>query len=351
VTTIRDVAKRAGVAPITVSRVINNAGYVSHETRGRVEAAIAELNYVPNSLARSLRFKQTRIIALVLTDVTNPFWTTIARGVEDTAADHGFHVILCNTDESAKKQAENLGVLLQKRVDGILLAPVSSDIEPIIDIQKQKIAVVVVDRAVDYDQVDVVRSDSTDGARRLTQHLLDLGHQRIAILSGPTDVATARERVEGYIQALQTANCDVSDELIRYGEYTQTSGYEMTQQVLNTPNRPTAIFAANNFIAVGAVWALRDAGLEIPKDISVVTFDDIPPSMVIDPFLTVAAQAAYEMGKRATELLVERMVGQADSTYHEIVLPTEILIRRSTGPPLNGQSSIESQEVTAAQRE
>ena len=189
---IRDVAKLAGVAPITVSRVVNNSGYVSDETRERVEAAIAELQYVPNSLARSLRFKQTKTIALVLTDITNPFWTTVARGVEDVASQQGFNVILCNTDESETKQAEYLNVLLQKQVDGVLLVPARSSPEPVELIQKQGTAVVVLDRQVPSARVDVVRSDSETGSYRLVQLLLKLGHRRIAILSGPRDVSTAR---------------------------------------------------------------------------------------------------------------------------------------------------------------
>jgi LacI family transcriptional regulator len=245
---------------------------------------------------------------------------------------------VCNTDESEVKQSENLAVLLQKRVDGILLAPVGPDTDPIVAIQQQKAAVVVVDRQVNYDQVDVVRSDSQGGAKQLIEHLLALGHQQIAILAGPRNVSTAKDRVAGYRQALREAGLEVYEDLIIYGEFTQSSGYEMAQQMLASPLKPTALFAANNFIAVGAAWALRDAGLAIPQDISLVTFDDIPPAMVIDPFLTVAAQSAYEMGQRATELLVDRVLGRAASGYQEIVLPTEILIRRSTGLPSNGRS-------------
>ncbi len=326
--TIHDVAKRAGVAPITVSRVINNSGYVSKETRECVEAAIAELGYVPNMLARSLRSKRTHTLALVLTDITNPFWTTVARGVEDAANDGGFNVILCNTDESETEQAKYLTVLLQKQVDGILLVPARSTAEPVELIQKQGVPVVVLDRRVPHAQVDVVRGDSERGAYRLIGLLLTLGHRRIAMLAGPQTVSTAVDRVAGYRRALAEAGLDADVELIYYGEYTQAGGYEMTQQVLTTTPWPTALFAANNFIAIGALRALRDAGLRVPEDMALVCFDDLP---AIDPSLTVAAQPAYEMGQRATELLLARLSGQAPKEYQEIVLPTEMIVRSSSG--------------------
>ena len=333
--TIRDVAERAGVSPITVSRVINNSGYVSQETRLRVEAAIAELQYVPNSLARSLRFKRTHTLALVLTDITNPFWTTVARGVEDAASQCGFNVILCNTDENEAKQSEYLNVLLQKQVDGFLLVPARSTPDPIVLIQSQKVPTVVLDRQVPGAQVDIVRGDSEGGAYQLVRLLLSLGHRRIAMLSGPVSISTAADRVTGYCRALQELGLEAQAELICYGEYTQESGYQMAQKVLSLIPRPTALFAANNFIAIGALRALREAGVHVPEDMALVSFDDIPPAFVIEPFLTVAAQPAYEMGRRATELLLARLSGQAPLECQEIVLPTEIIVRRSSGSPVH----------------
>jgi LacI family transcriptional regulator len=330
--TIRDVAKRAGVSPITVSRVINDSGYVSPATRQRVEIAIADLQYVPNTLARSLRSKRTKTIALVLTDVTNPFWTTVARGVEDAASDQGFNMVLCNTDESETKQANYLTVLLEKRVDGILLVPALSSAEPIELIHRQGTHVVVLDRRVPCSHVDVVRCDSEGGAYQLTRLLVSLGHRRIAMLSGPKDVSTAVDRVEGYRRALAEAGLDVDESLIYYGEFMQSAGYEMMGRVLSITPWPTAVFGGNNFIAIGALRALREVGLSVPEDIALVTFDDLPMTLLIDPFLTVATQPAYEMGRQATELLLARLSGQSPPDYQEIVLPTEIIVRQSSGP-------------------
>jgi LacI family transcriptional regulator len=331
--TISDVARRAGVSAMTVSRVINNSGYISPETRERVEKAIADLGYVPNALARSLRFKQTKTLALVLTDITNPFFTTLARGVEDAASQQGFSVIFCNTDESESKEAEYLNVVLQKQVDGLLLVPACCSGDSITFLQERKVPVVVLDRRVTDVKVDVVRCDSEEGAYRLTRHLLDLGHTRIAILSGPPSASTATDRVGGYRRALAEAGLESYAELVYRGGFTQASGYQMALQALAVVPRPTALFAANNFIASGAFRAVREAGLRVPEDISIVSFDDLPTASDMGPFLTVAAQPAYEMGRKATEILLTRLAGEGPAEPQEIVLPTEIIVRESSAPP------------------
>lgn len=328
-TTIREVAKRAGVAPITVSRVLNKSGYFSQEIKDRVEAAAAELHYVPNMLARSLRSNRTQTLGLVLSDITNPFWTTVARGVEDAASQQGFNVILCNTDEKESKQAEYLAVLLRKRVDGILLVPARSTPEAVKTIQKQGVQVVVMDRRVPGAEVDVVRGSSTQGAAELVDYLLRLGHRRIAILSGPENVSTAEERVNGCKQAFKAAHAPETDMKVIYGEFTIESGYAMAQQAVALTPRPTALFAANNFIAIGTLKALHDLGLRVPEDVSIVSFDDLPISLVVEPFLTVSAQPAYQMGQRATELLLQRIFAPETTSGQEVVLPTQLIVRQS----------------------
>jgi LacI family transcriptional regulator len=328
--TIRDVAKRAGVAPTTVSRVINNSGYVSNTTRGRVETAIDDLGYVPNRLARSLRLKRTHTLGLIVTDITNPFWPAVARGVEDTAHEADFEVILCNTDESEAKQERYLDVLLQKRVDGILLVPACASAALGEWIRNQTIPIVLLDRRVDCAKVDTVRGDSEDGAYQLVRHLISLGHERIAVLSGPQNVSTAVDRVAGYRRALAEAGLEARAEWVQWGRFSQASGYEATERLLATSPRPSALFAVNNFLAVGALRALRNAGLRVPEDMSVVSFDDLTSELVIEPFLTVAHQPAYEMGQRAAELLLDRLSGDSPNGYQEVVLPAKLTIRRSS---------------------
>ncbi len=275
---IHDVAKLAGVAPITVSRVINNNGYVSAKTRQRVENAIDELGYVPNALGPSLRSKRTMTLALVLSDITNPFWTTVTRGVEDTANENGYHIIIGNTDESPEKQSDYLTFMLQKQVDGFLLVPASSNVTSSDIFQRQRVPFVVLDRQILGNDYDSVRSDSRDGACKLTKYLLELGHKRIAVIT---------------------------------------------------------IFATNNFIAIGVMRALRDQELHVPEDMSVVAFDDLPAAITIDPFFTVASQQAYEMGKKATELLIARLVNEAPKDPQEIILPVDIIVRQSSSTPLD----------------
>ncbi len=334
-TTIGDVAKLAGVSTMTVSRVINNSGYISPSTRERVERAITQLGYVPNALARSLRFKQTKTIALILTDITNPFFTTVARGVEDAASEQGFSVILCNTDESESKEGEYLNMLLQKQVDGILLVPARCSSESISMLQSRSVPTVVLDRRVEGVQVDAVLGDSEEGAYQLVRHLLDLGHRRIAVLSGPRSVSTATDRVAGFRRAMTKAGLTIDESMVQYEAFSQEAGYRMTQRVLAAAHRPTALFAGNNFIAVGAFGALRDAGLKVPEEMSLVAFDDLPLPLAMDPFLTVAAQPAYEMGRRATELLLDRLTGEAPEECRDVVLPVTLVVRRSSAPPLS----------------
>jgi LacI family transcriptional regulator len=328
--TIRDVAKLANVSPITVSRVVNNSGYISQETRERVQAAIEKLGYVPNMLGPSLRFKQTMTLAMVITDITNPFFTTVTRGVEDVAQANGYSTILCNTDESEEKQEQYLQMLLRRRIDGILLVPASSSPDPIRLIQRQGIPVVVLDRQIPGVEVDIVRADSEAGAYQLTQYLLSLGHRQITMLAGPKSTSTAVDRVEGFCRAMNEAGLSTCATQILWGAFTQESGYSMAGEALASIPRPTALFAANNFVAIGAMQAMREQGMRIPEDIALVAVDDIPPAFAINPFLTVAAQPAREMGQQAAQLLLDIIKKETDHQYQHIVLPTELIIRTSS---------------------
>jgi LacI family transcriptional regulator len=325
--TIVDVANRAGVAAITVSRVVNDSGPVSKQVRARVEQAIAEIGYVPNSVARSLRSKRTDTIALVVTDMTNPFFTTVARGVEDAASDAGLMLIICNTDERDADEQRYVRMLLQRQTDGILLVPARQGVAAIEQCRAHATPVVVVDRRLRQRAADVVRGDSRGGAFELGQLLVSLGHTRTAVLSGPRSVSTADDRVAGFLQALAGAR-QPDPPLVFRGAYTTESGRVMARQAMSATPRPTALFAANNFIAIGVLH------VRVPEDVAVVAFDDLPPAMVAFPFLTVAAQPAYEMGRRSVAVLLERMSAGASEKFNEVVLPTQMVVRRSSGDAL-----------------
>lgn len=332
-TTIRDVAKRAGVAPITASRALSTSGYVSAETRARVQRAAAELNYVPNMLANSLRSNRTQTLALVLSDISNPFWTTVARGVEDEASRCGFTVIYCNTDAGEQKQAQYISMLLRRRVDGVLLVPASSSAESVRALQAQAVKVVVLDHVLKGVDVDIVRGASCEGARSLVNHLIALGHRRIALLNGPAELFTAHERALGYREALLAATIPVDERLMFYGSFTVESGAALAEHILQLQPLPTAIFAANNFLAAGALRTLYRSGLRVPADMSLTSFDDLPFEYVLNSVLTVVKQPAYELGSTAARLLLRRILHPDNSTPQEIVLPTEMVIRTSTTPP------------------
>jgi LacI family transcriptional regulator len=335
--TVHDVAKRAGVAPITVSRVINNSGYISQATRERVEAAVKELGYVPNTLARGLRSKQTKTLALVVTDITNPYFTLMARGVEDAAGASNYTVVYCNTDESEAKEENYVNLLAQRQVDGVLLVPACGNVKTIKFLLSNDINVVALDRRVSGVEIDSVRSDSENGAYRLVKLLIGLGHKRIAMITGPKDVSTSVDRVAGYQRALNESALG-DNEQVYYGTFNQDGGYEFTKQAMMHLPKPTAIFGANNFIAIGIIKALRDLQIAVPGDVSVVAFDDFPESMLVAPFLTFAEQPAYEMGQIATELLLKRISGELTGGYQKLILPTQIIERGSTGPNRNNSS-------------
>lgn len=329
--TIRDVARLAGVSPITVSRVINKANYISEETRLRVEAAIEQLHYIPNSLSRSLRFNKTNMVALLVSDITNPFWTTVTRGVEDACSENKLHIILCNTDEKQEKLEEYITLLLQKQTDGFIVVPTGESVELLRSIQKQNVPLVVLDRLMPELQADTVRCNSEEGAYDLTRYLIGLGHRRIAMLSGSYMISTGHDRIEGYKRALHEAGIAIDESLIHSGAFKAESGYQGAMHVMQNSAPPTALFAGNNFIALGVVKALEEMGLRIPQDVSVVSFDDLP--VLFKPFLTVVAQAPYELGYQAAQLLFERIAHPDEEIApREVLLPLQMLIRESCAP-------------------
>src|SRR5450759_1419622 len=261
-----------------------------------------------------------------------------ARGREDVARAQGFSVMFCNTDESEAEEARYLLMLVQRQVDGVLLVPASTSGKSLRLLSSHHMPVVVIDRRIQSRQIDSVRSDSEAGAYTLTQHLIGLGHRRIAVLTGRRSVSTSIDRVAGYCRAMLDAGLELDDDLVRYGEYNygeynQVDGNRMAQEVLAADPRPTAIFAANNFIAFGAMRSLRDAGLRVPEDVSIVAFDDLPVAWLSDPFMTVVDQPAYEIGRRAAELLLSRLDGTISGPGREVILPSELIVRRSSGPP------------------
>lgn len=329
--TIRDVADRAGVAPMTVSRVLNSPDSVSPKTRARVESVIAELKYVPNMIGQTLRTNRTMVIALVVADISNPFAIQQIRSVGDAARRGGYTVLFAHTEASEENELTQLRALVQRRVDGIVLAPVTNRPDSVDFVQGQGLPISVIGYPMPENDVDVVRCDTDTASRELTEYLLTLGHERLAMLSGPRDIVTARERTDGFVAALEGAG--ISAAAMHNAPFTVEGGYQMALSVLGGLDRPTALVTANNFIAIGAAKAARELGMMVPEDVSIVTFDNARSDSVLDPFFTGIIQPAAEMAELATGMLLDRVAGDYDGPGREVVLPTRFEVHDSTAPP------------------
>jgi LacI family transcriptional regulator len=330
--TIKDVARAAGVSAMTVSRVINRSDRVSAETRQRVEEAIAELGYVPSRLARGLIRQKTGTLALIVPDVANPFFTLIVRGAEDVARRAGYRIILCDTRADLAIEREVIEEMIAHRVEGIAIAPVSDRSRGHLRrLPHFGVEFVLIDRTVGGIESDVVVGDNVGGARRLVEHLIELGHRRIGFITESDEVSTARDRRQSYEAALASAGLAVDPSLIVTATVDPRGGYEGMRRLLELEKRPTAVFAVNNLVAVGAIEAVRSHGLEVPDDVALVCFDDIEYASRLYPFLTVMAQPAETLGTLGTQLLIERIEGRAPNRPRVVILPAEFIVRRSSG--------------------
>jgi LacI family transcriptional regulator, galactose operon repressor len=330
--TIRDVAQRAGVSPMTVSRVINESELVSADTRRRVEDAITELGYVPSRLARGLSAKRTGTLAVIVPDVANPFFTLIVRGAEEVARRAGYRAILCDTRADLTVEREVIEEMLAHRVEGILIAPVSDrSREHLRRLTAFNVPFVLVDRTVPGVEADAVLGDSEEGAQRLVEHLLSLGHRRIGMIVESDDVSTARDRRIGYEAALRAAGIPAAAELVARASVDPSGGYVGMRRLLALDEPPTAVFTVNNLVALGAIEAVRSAGLEVPDDVALVCFDDIEYASRLYPFLTVMEQPAETFGTLSSQLLLERIENRAPERPRVVVLPAQFVVRRSCG--------------------
>jgi LacI family transcriptional regulator len=336
--TVRAVAKLVGVSPMTVSRVINGAENVKEETRRKVQEAIEQLDYVPNRLARGLTSSRSGTIGLIVPDVVNPFFTLVLRGAEAAARRAGYRLLVCDSENDPRREREYLEDMMSYRVDGLLVAPASersaAGLAPLL---RRGFPFVLIDRSIAGLDCDSVQSDNVAGARDLTEHLVRLGHRRIAHLVGSDDNSTGRERLQGYREGLEAAGIPFADELLFHTTVDRIGGYRAVQSMLLLDPLPTAVFAVNNMTAVGAMQALRERGLRVPTDIGLVCFDDVEHLAVLSPFLTVMDQPAETFGSLASQLLVERIAGKAGPMGRRVVLQSNLIVRDSccikTGVP------------------
>lgn len=329
--TIKEVALRAGVSPATASRVAGNYGYVSKNSRKRVQAAIQELGYQPNSVARSMVTKSTHTLGLVVTDITNPFFAHLMRSVEDVAWEAGYTLFLANTDENPQREEAVIRTALERQVDGLILVPSSSRSTPYLEnIIQRGTPLVLLDRSVEGLAADAVMVDNAFGAYQAVMHLIQLGHRRIGMIIDNLDISTNAERLAGYRRALQEANIPIDEQLIQSCQFTEQSAFNLTLDMFNRSQRPTALFAANNFMTLGVLHAAQQAQLSIPEDIALVGFDDIEWTAYSPLQITAVAQPVHEMGSVAAKRLILHLQGD-ETPPMEIRLKTRFIIRKSCG--------------------
>jgi LacI family fructose operon transcriptional repressor len=323
---IHDVAKLAGVSVATVSRVLADKPYVRPEVREHVLKIVDEIGYRPNRIAMNLRRQTSRVMGLLVSDICNPFFTAIARAIEDVAHQHGMSVFLCNTDEDPEKELHYLNTLLAERVAGIIISPTPGKNEKLKLIFNDDVPIVAIDRRLNGANVDCVLSDNVETARMITNHLIERGYRRIGALIGLGEVTTGAERMQGYRQSIEAHGLDPLADFIMP---TETDAEALVSHWLTSDNPPDAIFAGNSRMTVGALNAIKRAGLAIPDDIALAGFDETVWMPHIGPGITVISQPTYEMGHTAAELLFQRIEDSA-RPIREVVLKGKLLIRDST---------------------
>jgi len=335
VATISDVARAAGVSPATVSRVFNG-GRVTAERTERVRKAAADLGFSPNRVARSLRTQRASVIGLLIPDIENPFFTSLARGVEDAAQRTNLSVVLCNTDEEVAKERRYIDVALGEQMAGVIVAVASrrsSDLSPL---TSRGMPVVAVDRRPRAAAVDAVMVDNQHGGEEATAHLLESGYRRVACITGPAGASTSEDRLAGYRAAMRDAGRadDWIRAHIRHADFRVDGGYTAMRELLAMDPVPDAAFVANNLMTVGALKALREAGIE-PPGFGILSFGDVPWASLVRPPLTTVQLPAYDLGVSAAALLQERLAG-SDKPLQTVVLRTSLYPRASTGGPDGG---------------
>lgn len=330
--TIRDLAKQAKVSPATVSRVINNSGYVSEELRERVERVIEELGYLPDTRARELRGKPSKLVALIIPNIKNVFYTTLAEAVETNLRDLGFTMVLGVSQEDPLLLLDYFQSFGQRRVDGILYVPPAYGEFSIQTRQlvAQGVPMVEVNRRKEVDLLDGVVADNFRGAYQATKHLIELGHQKIALIVGSEKINTGHDRIQGYKQAMHDAGLEIDTNLIKIGSFVKEYGIQATEELLTLPVRPTALFSASNRLVLGTMSVLMEHNIKVPGDISVIAFDNVEWFQYFNPPITTVDIAIEEMAVLAIQLLMRRIQEDAPPQKPRTYSLSTMLIERKS---------------------
>ncbi|HWK29670.1 MAG TPA: LacI family DNA-binding transcriptional regulator [Solirubrobacter sp.] len=326
------VAERAEVSLSTASRALRGDQHVSPATRDRVLAAARTLGYEPHLAARALRTRSSAMVAAVIQDIGNQFYSYVARGITSVVRDTRYMLLLTDSEEDGAREAEILRTLLRARVEGVIIAPTVGNEDVLHLLQKQSVAIVQFDRTLAGLTSDAVRIDNYHGAYAATKYLLDLGHRSIGVIAGPQSATTGSDRLDGFLRAMAAHGAPVPDTHIRVSDFRRESGGPLAGELLDADPRPTALFVQNNALAEGVMGFVRQRGLRVPEDVALLVFDDPSWASFVVPPLTVVEQPAYTIGVTAAELLLRRMRGDApSSTPTNVVIMPTLLVRGSCG--------------------
>lgn len=329
VVTIFEVARHAGVSITTVSHALSGNRPVAEATRARIERAVRELDYRPNAFARGLRTERSHMVALIIPDITNPYYPTLARGMQDALLPGGYQIFVCSTDGRREQERNFLADSLHRRVDGIALAAFATTERMLAPVLRASIPVVSFGSAIHHGKVDCVRTDDLAGSKEATEYLIDRGYEPIGMIGGPAGTSPSDHRLEGHRTALRKARIRFDPRLVAIGDFTRAGGAGAMKELLSRKVRLRAAFCANDLMAIGAMDAIREARLRIPRDIALVGYDDIEAAALVTPDLTTVLNPAYEMGHACGRLLLERMSGHYRGSRREIVVPHRLFPRTS----------------------
>jgi DNA-binding LacI/PurR family transcriptional regulator len=331
--TFNDLAKELNLSTATISRALSRPEIVAPETRTRVLDAVRRSGYQMNGIARSLRTQSTQTIGMIVSDICNPFFSAIVKAAEDVARTNGYTVLICNADEDGRNEEAALRLFIERQVSGVIRCSAGANQNLLQMLHQKSIPLIDLDRQSGLPNIDTVILNNQLGAELGTRHLIELGHRRIAIISGPQHLSNARDRLEGFRKTLHAAHIPLPQSYIQFGDFREISGCQAAGRLLSLRSRPTAIFVANNEMMAGTLSAVHRRKIKVPRELSLVGFDDPRWAQYLEPPLTVVSQPAELMGQKATQLLLTRLSGRR--TPEIVVFEPELIVRKSAAPPRN----------------
>ena len=331
--TFNDLAKELNLSTATISRALSRPEIVAPETRTRVLDAVRRSGYQMNGIARSLRTQSTHTIGVIVSDICNPFFSSVVKAVEDVARTNGYTVLICNADEDGRNEEVALRLFIERQVSGVIRCSAGANPSLLQVLHQKSIPLIDLDRQSGLPNIDTVILNNELGASLGTGHLIKLGHKRVAIVSGPQHLSNARDRLEGFRKTLRAARISIPKNYVEFGDFLEASGFQAAERLLNLDSPPTAIFVANNEMMAGTLSAVRQRRVKVPRELSLVGFDDARWARYLEPPLTVVSQPAELMGQKAAQLLLTRFSGR--TIPQTVVFEPELIVRRSAAAPKN----------------